>query len=505
MSTSIFLSNTTIQIVVGKASGGRISIDRIIEEPMPNDTILNGVVVEGGDERLITKLKDIRIGHKISDNIDLVINSPRLMADVMEAPMLSVSKTTSYVDKKTKSDQYTRISSPVKGWYQTGTVNASVTDAKSGTVKSIKNNSLIAEVCEKDFIDTYVRIFSEAGFRLNSVHDGVKLADKLLEKCVADANAIYIIRDAQQIVTILYVNGKYFYDSSKRTFNAPCTEEYAKEIQTNISGIKQFAGAQRIKEPITDVYFAGMSNDEISMLRDHLAVTDPSLLVHGTTAPQHIKFNKWNDKFSSFIYPIAGLQYFSKGCSILSSLRKDDEAYEKKAAFRKKSIPIIILTSALALITVFLAVVYFGTSHTLRTLDDYNSRIDVVQSSMEYDAALTRAEMSGEKQGGAELLKKYLDTYPVPDSSVNEKILKAAGSESVLVDFNSYDATTGIFSITASSYEVERINKFIAKLMEMDIFEDVDYTGYEWNDSTETWSINVICTLKAGNGGEETK
>ena len=67
----------------------------------------------------------------------------------------------------------------------------------------------------------------------------------------------------------------------------------------------------------------------------------------------------------------------------------------------------------------------------------------------------------------------------------------------------SYDAGSGVFSITASSPIVENINKFIADLLYMDIFEDVDYTGYSWNESDETWSIKVICTLSGQSEKEE--
>ena len=36
----------------------------------------------------------------------------------------------------------------------------------------------------------------------------------------------------------------------------------------------------------------------------------------------------------------------------------------------------------------------------------------------------------------------------------------------------------------------------------MDIFEDVEYTGYEWNESDGTWSIKVTCILSAGDSQE---
>ena len=63
---------------------------------------------------------------------------------------------------------------------------------------------------------------------------------------------------------------------------------------------------------------------------------------------------------------------------------------------------------------------------------------------------------------------------------------------------NSYDASTGIFSITAQSSEVEQINQFIAELMKKDDFEKIDYTGYtaiKSKDGSSGWQINVVCTL----------
>ena len=50
----------------------------------------------------------------------------------------------------------------------------------------------------------------------------------------------------------------------------------------------------------------------------------------------------------------------------------------------------------------------------------------------------------------------------------------------------------------ATAEDVEKINKFIARLLAMDIFELVDYTGYTKNEADNTWSIHVVCTLAEG-------
>jgi hypothetical protein len=111
----------------------------------------------------------------------------------------------------------------------------------------------------------------------------------------------------------------------------------------------------------------------------------------------------------------------------------------------------------------------------------------------------------GKIQGGVDLLQQDLDSYPIPDSTINQHILDAARKHDVEVEFNSYSASTGIFNITAYSPEVDDINQFIADLMSMDIFENVDYTGYSLSKGGTRWQINVVCTLAAREPVESTK
>jgi hypothetical protein len=392
-------------------------------------------------------------------------------------------KVTEYIDKQANSDEFGRFESPLKGWYLIETNNKE------------KTQNVITEVAERNFIETYIKIFSDAGITLNSVHDGVSLATELLATCVKGSTAIYMIRDAQMLVTILYENGKYYYNSTKRLFQQPGTQEFAAEIRSNISGIKQFASSKHLSSPITDVFFAGMTPDDVSMLQQYLAQTDPDVTVHGTAAPSHIHFKKWSDRLSAFIYPISGLIVPNTGFPVLKAVRKNDESYTRKLELAKKSVPVAILFGVLLLITIFMLIVRLGTARRLRDIEDYNSRPDVIQAAMEYDALIQRASEAGEKQGGVDLLREYSDSYPVPDSSINDQILKAANAHGVTVEFNSYNSANGVLSTTASSPVVENINMFIADLLDMEIFEDVDYTGYSWDESEGAWSIKVICTL----------
>ena len=139
----------------------------------------------------------------------------------------------------------------------------------------------------------------------------------------------------------------------------------------------------------------------------------------------------------------------------------------------------------------------------LKDLESYINDPGIKEQITEYDAMYNNMAEMGRIQGGVDILRDDLDSYPIPDSSINKAILEAAKKYDVSVDFNSYNASSGIFSITASSPEVEDINQFIAELMSMDIFENVNYTGYSLSSDGTRWQINVVCTLAGNEPAEE--
>ena len=162
------------------------------------------------------------------------------------------------------------------------------------------------------------------------------------------------------------------------------------------------------------------------------------------------------------------------------------------------------VTHPFACVLGVLALVYAGTTafkavknSELKEIEQYINNANTKIKVAEYDSMYDNMAEMGEIQGGVDLLNQYIDSYPIPDSSINEKIQTAAKKYDVTVKVNSYTAASGKFEITASSPEVDDIHLFIADLLSMDIFENVDYTGYAIDRSGTTWQINVVCTLAA--------
>ena len=104
MSISVFFSNRNIQIVVGKSSGKSIYIDRLIEAPMPENAILNGVIINEGGEAITRKLKEIWEVNKLKGSVDLIINSPQFISNRVTMPVISkAAKATEYLEKQANS------------------------------------------------------------------------------------------------------------------------------------------------------------------------------------------------------------------------------------------------------------------------------------------------------------------------------------------------------------------------------------------------------------------
>ena len=486
MSEVVFLSNTNIQIASGSAAGDGVRVSKLISSPLPEGAVLNGVVMD--QDRLIEALKLAWQANKLpaKSEVTLIINSPQLRANRVDAPLLADKKTSEFIERETHDSEYGRFQNPVTGWYVVGK------DAKA------KTQRVVYETAEIDFVNKYVDIFGKAGLKLKSIHNGVQLATEYFTKQATGKTILYMILDGKSLVTIFFAEGKYYYDSTSRVFGQPGTPEFAREIYASISSIRQFISAQHLTETVKDVLFSGLTYSQVNQLANDILNIDSAADISMAQPPQGTSLNA-NDQaqFPFFVYPIAGLRKIDERLPILKNTKQASKKKTEKSFMSKLIVPFIAILAVLAIAYGVCFVVKSKKNAELKEIESYIYDPDIIAKVEEYDAMYDNMAEMGEIQGGADLLNKDLGSYPIPDSSINNKILEAAKQHDVSVEFNSYSASTGIFSITASSPEVEDINMFIADLMSLDIFENVDYTGYSLNSDGTGWEINVVCTLAA--------
>ena len=484
MSEVVFLSNTNIQIASGSSAADGVKVSKLISSPLPEGAVLNGVVMD--QEKLTEAIKLAWHANKLpKSEVTLIINSPQLRANRVDAPLLADKKTSEFIERETRNSEYGRFQNPVTGWYVV---------SKNPKVKT---QHVVYETAEVDFVNKYVEIFANTGLKLKAIHNGVQLATEFFSKQAAGKTVLYMILDGKSLVTIFFSEGKYYYDSTSRVFAQPGTPEFAREIYSSISSIRQFISAQHLTETVKDILFSGLTYSQVNQLANDILNIDSAADISLAQPPQGTSIAGDQTQFPFFIYPIAGLRRIDERMSILKNKKQTKKEEEDKSGIKKLIIPFSIILAVVLLGYGVCFMIDMKKKSELKALEKYNNDPNVIAQVNQYDAMYNNMADMGKIQGGVDLLKADLDSYPIPDSSINKKILEAAYKHDVAVEFNSYSASSGIFSITAYSPEVNDINLFIADLMAMDIFENVNYTGYEISADGTNWQINVVCSLAA--------
>ena len=485
MSVTVFLSNTNIQIVVGAGTNAGAKVKRLVSVGIPSGAVLNGVVMDAN--ALVAAIQECwKINKLPKGEVTLILNSPQLRASIIEMPIMPDKKTTEYVQRETKDG---RLAKPVSAWY-----------LLDKTPKQ-KVQRVISETTDSQFITTYVDIFARAGIKLIDIHDGVTLAIGLLKGATRNKTVVYMILDGTSLVTIFFSKGQYYYHSTKRVFNQPGSQEFAKEIFGAISEIRQFASAQKLDDLIEEILFAGLGEQQVSRLSDDMSDIDNNIKLSAVTCPSYVKAKNNEKQFPYFVYPIAGLTKISSvRLDIMTANKKSGDKFIKTRNAMKFILPAVGIVVTLLL--VYGGLIGFGIykQKQLNALNIENNDPTTLANVARYEEITDVVKGVGSRQGGLNLFREYIDSYPIPDSEINKVISAAASKYSVNVLFNSYDASSGVFSITAQSSEVEQINQFIADLMNMENFERIDYTGYTSTsdkNGNSVWQINVVCSLAA--------
>ena len=135
----------------------------------------------------------------------------------------------------------------------------------------------------------------------------------------------------------------------------------------------------------------------------------------------------------------------------------------------------------------------------LQKLKEYNESPATIMEVARYDVLLEQTSYLSNQYNAIVGVNQNLYTYPVCNCEVMSEVDDCAQGL-VTVTFDSFDADLGVLTMTARADTVDNINKFIRNLCGVDIFSNVDYTGYSYVESDELWDIHVTCTLAESAG-----
>ena len=484
MQTCVYMSNRKIQVAVGNPKKHSIIVKRLYETEAPEGSIINGVIT--GEEELGAHLKQFWRDNKLpSRDVCLVLHSSQFMSKTLVIPLMNTVKTLNYIQREFPGMD--NVSESVYGYFQIDTNNG----------KGMRE--VFATRMERNFLDSYRKLFASVGIQITSVQAALGCVVSVLHQMelVKGKTCVVQLQDGDNLTSILLDKGVYCYSSVSRTFSEHGTESYGMEVARNISGILQFASAQKLENSVTDIFWAGFPDTDIQVCAQTLAQMDPNLTAERLEDEKVLQFSEGS--VDNFLFAVSGLFKLEKESNLYYRYKKSSESYRKRHSLIKQLIPVLLLLVIVLSITAFFMVNCLITQKKLQEVRAYNEDPAVLEQSAKYDELENELMWNQTLKASLERAKKNIESYPSFHSSIRMEI-ESCSLGQVVIDVQSFDAAAGILTVDTAAPKVEDINHFIERLEEKDIFEKLYYTGYTWSEERGMWTINLICYLSEGAG-----
>lgn len=494
MSITVFLSNSKIQIVSGTSGKNSANVQQYYEMTAPEGSILNGVVTDAVS--LSNAIRNFWHENRLpNSDVRLCINSQQFIVKLLEIPKLGRNKSVDYVKREFADVE--RAQDPVIGFFRVGVNEKNKTDV------------ICAELAEYEFLDTYKKIFAEAGISIQGISSAVGSAVNMLQKSqyIKESTSVVLILDDKTLTSIFFVDGRYYYSSSTRIFNEYGTDSFGSDVSAVVSRLIQFANAQQITSRITDVYLGGFQQGDLEICSREIGLVDASIRTSELVPPANM-FIGTATKFREMVYPAAGLYRHENEHNIIDGLNRKTNQQVRQKELLKKAIPFIAVTGVMAAILAALIIVNASKNSYADSLNQQLTDPVLVQNAADYNTEEAKSSDLKIKSSALSALSTNIHSYPYPNSKVVQ-VINDCASGLASVEVESYEASTGLLVVRTTSLQggtmddqVKVINEFIAKLMQNDTFTDVNYTGYNYDDQSQLYNINVNCCLSENAGKE---
>ncbi len=479
MSIIMFLSNREIQIVEKKGGKSQAGVKRVMQFSAPEGSLINGVIVE--PELFTSFLKELwQQQGFLSKKVQLIIGSTKIMGKMLDVPRMNRQDTLNYLERELSE------SSEEEAFVYH---YCDVEKEEDGRKK------IFGERITSALIEEYMEVFSGAQLEITAVYSDMSSLLKLTrqEFSMDQTFVLQIVHDIT-LTTILYVDGVFTYYTNARLFQEIGSRACADELAQSVSKIIQFMKANHMEAALEKVIFLGIDEEGFSYCRE--ALDEQGIEIEILMPP-----DGWlggnGKEYAQFTHALAGLYQSDSNDNILKQYRRSSKLqYEILREYKKQGIVIAgVLCVMLAL--------WFGVSCYLAKLGQefenvtrYNQDFEILDSVRENASLHDEISYLEQQQEALDMINGAITEYPVCDSDTLEMLKKCAKGHAK-IEFQAYDGDAGVVYLFASAKSVKSIHKFIQKLDKREGIDEVNYTGYTYNNQTRLWDIHVNCRLAA--------
>ena len=452
MSVSIFLNNTKVQIVTGK-KGKKGIFERAIKVDAPEGSIINGIVMD--PERFSEFLNQVWTANNLpKKDVILVVNSNKIPGRMVDMPIMSKQKSKEYM-RRELADMM-REGEEMLLAYNCVAAN-----------KSKKMNKTYVELASREQIKDYIDIFGAAGITLKAVQSAEGSIIGLLEEATAKQYKTFVmqITDENIVSNILWVDGVFNYFNSVRLFNEPGTEGYYEDCARSLGSMVENFG---IEAPV-EIMNYGL----------------------GTTPQMQFEAQK-------AIFALGGLFDSGREENFLTNYSAKEKKQTVNPELKKNIIKIAVVFAVMAI--GFLTALFLKIKRQKKydELKEYNENPAIVSQAMLFDTFSDKRDRLAAQSNSIDNMLNTIETYPILNDQVIS-VLQDTAQGYAQIEIGNFNADSGIVNVSAKAKDVEKINEYIKRLEEKEIFNSVKYSGYVMNQDG-TWTINVICTFAEGVG-----
>ncbi|MSA00903.1 hypothetical protein GKG47_05460 [Lactonifactor sp. BIOML-A3] len=257
MTTSIYLSNNTIQILTGE-KGKCSKVEHLYCFDLEEGNLMNGVITNenGLQQELLGLWKE----HNLPvSKVSLVIDSTHFTTRLATLPVLKEQKMRELLKR-----EFSDMDSLQDPLYDYMPLEEN---------RGAKMGKVMCAAAERSFVGSFVELFERMGISIISVKPALCSAVLLLgaHEALAESTCIILLLDGDNLVSALLVGGKYVYSSRARLFSEHGTPEFAVEVARNVSGIMQFHTSEKLENVITHVYLGGFFGTDARLSAENIA------------------------------------------------------------------------------------------------------------------------------------------------------------------------------------------------------------------------------------------
>jgi hypothetical protein len=302
---------------------------------------------------------------------------------------------------------------------------------------------------------------------------------------------VLMVADHSTLTSVLWVDGSFYHFQSTRSFHEQGSEEYAMDVARCVSQIMQFMQAHQVGSSLEAVRLAGFRELDEELYRHALELVG----IRVPVSSFHSEYlSAGVEDVQKYLNAASGLVEGGNQQNFLARYRAYKKKNTKGRRLPKGAIAVAVLFLVMAVSTLGLYTYDTLRRQELSRIDGELRDVELVAKVAEYDGLMASANSISMEHTYLSEIDENIYSYPVCDDDIIRQIEDCAEGYAT-VDFESFDADQGIVVISAMAENVDDINKFIKILSGRDIFNDVDYTGYSYDEQSSLWDIHVTCTL----------